>query len=227
MPIELVAKRPGKTFGSLRLAMQRIFDDQSDAFANKCLEYANEVYQEIATYPTANWTWMIGSDTITTTKGLAEYPLNPEAESIRGPLLIAGYPPVTKMDLAALRAKQSLDPVVGVPLHFAYTGLATIVLHPTPAASFTVLYDYDVQIAELVNDTDVPAIPPADQNIWTLGVEVRLRQADDRSDRTTQMMASKYEQRVMQAIFRYAKGKDVRRRPDNRPYERRVPWLVR
>lgn len=226
MPIELPSLRSGTTLADLRTELGRVFDDQSDRFYRKVDTYANEVYQEIASRPGANWPWLISSDTFLTTAGLAEYPLNADAEAIIGPLIITGQRPVRKTDLSFLRGMQGRTPAAGSPEYYAQITKTAIVLYPTPADSLVVAYDYETPIVPLINDTDTPVIPVSDQWVWRTGVEARLRLADDRNDKGTMMLMQKFEQGILGAILKYRKGMDVRRVPERRPPVRpRGQWI--
>lgn len=76
------------------------------------------------------------------------------------------------------------DPTVqGIPEFFTLIGMDNMILYKVPDAVYTVRLIYRIAVPDLVNDTDVPAIPP--KYHWTIveGAMAKALQGESEEDR--------------------------------------------
>ncbi len=221
MPIELTPSRSSYTLEAVQERMARLFDDHSDKFAALVADVANDVQDDIVSrFP---WPWLHGSGVLVTQEDIAEYSVEADCDYIDPPrMVLIGYRALRKADLSYIRMQQSRSvligaPLVNVPEAFALVNKTSIVLWPTPNAAYSLAYDYVRMVPTLSDPEDTSIIPPSEQRIWMLGIEKGLRRADDRADQISRQVREEYEAALIQAMFRYRKGTDLRGIPPKRP----------
>lgn len=103
----------------------------------------------------ADWPWLQGSTTFTTTAGDSEYDTPADWAQTRS-LCIDGYNPMDWIPLTEIRGYQSTEQ--GVPCAYTVSG-DDLILRPAPNGTYTVIHDYIKEETTLVTDADVPYMP--------------------------------------------------------------------
>jgi hypothetical protein len=142
--------------GQLRDAVRtRIGLPGSDTFFSDQVltDLVNEALQAVAAE--ADWPWLQTSTTFTTTAGTGTYTPPTDWGQTRS-LCIDGYDAMDYRTLPEIR--EYLSTSRGVPQVYTVSA-ETILLRPTPDATYTVTHDYMKGEPALVGDTDTPLMP--------------------------------------------------------------------
>lgn len=194
------------TLGDLKSRMARTFEDSSARFAAKVVDAANEVLRDLRSR--FDWSWMKGSDSIELEPGIAEYPLPANAETLLSDPTIAGHGPVVRIAARLLRsyAARVSETELDVPRVCAITGENTLTVWPTPTTALTMLVDFELAVADLVDDLDTLPVPKHLEHVVIKGVRALLATNDGNDVTETRAALMGYEDAISRAILKDIDG---------------------